>query len=1209
MENDSTNPAICMPNLLWRMGGGGTHIYDFKGTGDWIVYNYMRNDNNAGSGVMKDGPGTLYWYGTNVPAASQPSVVVNGGLVVNGGTVYLKTFDLLTSSGIQLDPSGFGGTMTIYDAALTNSPISQGGAGNISGTLSGSGPFMVNQGRLSLSGNNTYSGTNYLVGGEVIANRAENVGSTGPLGQNGVITFRGGTLGYSSANTFDYSARFDTSPNQAFSIDVPSGLTVAFSNALVSSGGTLTKIGGGTLILAGTNTFNGITTVGAGKLVIQGQNGPGPITVADGQTLGVFEDGLQDTPSSLTLGTTAGVTLEFNNVTNTSLAPIAVTGGITAAGPITVNITSGKFKTIGQSFPLVSWTTGSAPAFNNPPTVNGAAGTLSVVGNSLMLTISATPYTWTGGTSGFWDTSTSGNWQQSGNSVNWQNNVLTLFDDSASGNPNIAITGDLQPASVTVNNSAIAYSITSSSGNIIDGSGGLTKLNNGTLTLSGGVNNYTGVTTVGGGNLVVNTLANGGAVSDIGSSGNSATNLVLNGGTLQYVGAAANIDRQFSLGTSGGTLDASGAGALALTSTKSVNLSGSGAHALSLQGNLADTNTLSANLGDSSAATTLTKNGLGTWILLGTNTYTGVTTIHNGVLQIGNGGGSGTIGSGAIVNNASLDFNTTGTNTVNGAISGSGSVTNDGTGTLILANNNSYSGATVNNVGTLQIGNGGGAGSLTGGLNLINNGLVIFNSTANSFYNGSGIHGTGNVIIARGTVKAVGGNDYTGWTQINSGATFTPDDNNTGNAAILATSVITNNGTLRLEGYTTRNPMYANIVGSGKVQVGGTGGIFDAGDQTLGGTNTYTGGTFIGGEHLVLGDGVTPGAGSIVGNVTFVNNFEDANDNVRRLIFNRPDDFIFSGNIVTNFATPNNNQGIVNQNGNGNLILTGNNTYGSGTVVNAGTLTVGNGGSSGTLGFGGITLTAGTLNFNRAGTLTIPGVITGGGNLVQEGTGTTILVASNTFFGPMTISNGVLVVSATGGDINLLGGALAAGSTTVPTNLFVAGSLNLTAGNVMVTLNKSLVQSNSFFTVNGAYNYTGSGLVFNNAGPSLAVGDRFVIFSQPISGAHTMPIVSPYFTLRNDIETDGSVTVTSISQPLAPTLNPPVLLNGSNIVISATNNAGNNSGTYTLYNSTNIATPLTNWSVLRSGTFDGSGNLFVTNSVGKGASFFILRVP
>src|SRR6185437_2053529 len=142
-----------------------------------------------------------------------------------------------------------------------------GGAGNISGTLSGLGPFMINQGRLSLSGNNTYSGTNYLVGGELIANRAENVGSTGPLGQNGIITFRGGTLGYSSANTFDYSARFDTSPNQTFSIDVPSGLTVAFSNALASSGGTLTKIGGGTLILAGTNTFNGLTTVSAGKLV------------------------------------------------------------------------------------------------------------------------------------------------------------------------------------------------------------------------------------------------------------------------------------------------------------------------------------------------------------------------------------------------------------------------------------------------------------------------------------------------------------------------------------------------------------------------------------------------------------------------------------------------------------------------------------------------------------------------------------------------------------------------------------------------------------------------------------------------------------------------------------------------------------------------------------------------------------------------------
>jgi hypothetical protein len=62
-------------------------------------------------------------------------------------------------------------------------------------------------------------------------------------------------------------------------------------------------------------------------------------------------------------------------------------------------------------------------------------------------------------------------------------------------------------------------------------------------------------------------------------------------------------------------------------------------------------------------------------------------------------------------------------------------------------------------------------------------------------------------------------------------------------------------------------------------------------------------------------------------------------------------------------------------------------------------------------------------------------------------------------------------------------------------------------------------------------------------------------------------------------------------------------------VISGTNNAGNNGGTYALLSATNIATPLTNWSVLSSGNFDSNGNVSVTNTVGSGSRFYILRAP
>jgi len=1164
LENDSTNPAIVEPNIKWRMGGGGTHFYDFTGTGDWIVYSYIDNDNSAGSGVWKGGvntgTGTLYWYGTNVPNAAVSGTVVNGGLTIYNGKVVLETYNLLTTPNISLDPNQNGGTMMEYNAPLTNTSLTVGGPGSMSGTISGVGPIQVNAGSLSLSGFNTYTGSNYLTGGELIVNRGENLGVNGPLGIGGVISFAGGTLGYSTANSYDYSPRFDTTPGQAYSFDVPSGVSVNFATGLTSSGGTLAKLGAGTLTLAAANTYSGLTTVSAGTLVIQGTLGHGNITVGDGQTLGVFENGTPLQPAALTLGATTSASLEFLNLTNTTTAPIAVSGAITAAGPINVNVNSGVFKTIGATFPLISWGSGSAPAVNNPPTVSGAAGVLSTNGNSIILTITATPYVWTGGTSGNWTTSATGNWQQSGSAIVWQNGVLTLFDDSAQGNTNVTITGDLLPGSVSVNNSLLQYSIASSAGNLIDGSSGLTKSGNSTLTLTGGANAYTGVTSVGGGTLIVSTLANGGLPSDIGASSSAAANLVLNGGTLQYLGSGAAINRQFSVGTLGGTLDSSGTGALNLTANQALGFSGSGVHTLTLTGSDASGDTLTANIGDSSGgATSLTKSGSGIWTLLGTNTYSGTTTIlGGGELRIGNGGGSGTIGSGNIYNDgSSLDFDSAATLTVNGVISGNGSLTNDGTGTTILLNNNTYSGATVINAGTLQLGNGGGTGTLTGGGSITNNSKMVFDSTASFFYVGNGIHGTGNVEVKAGTVKYVGNNDYTGWTLIDSGAIFTPDDNNTGNTGTLSTSVITNNGTLRLEGYTTRTAMYANIVGTGKLQVGATGANFDQGDEVLGGTNTYTGGTYIGETHLVLGDGSTPGAGSIVGNVYFVNNFEDAGDGGRRLKFDRPggDDFVFSGNIVTNFSSAQNNLGIVEQDGGDTVTLTGNNTYGSGTDITAGGIQVGNGGTSGSIGTGAVT-DDGYLIWNLSSTTTFGGAITGSGTFTKFGSGSLTLTSTNlAYTGATTVSNGTLIVTGQvvpstvalgGGDVDMEGGTLIVGGIgTVVTN-FVGGNLNIDAGTMVFTINKSLAASNTVFAVTnvanqnaGSINITGGTIKLVNAGPALKVGDKFTLFPVSYSGqinlSGPVTFVTPGFGVNSsNLGVDGSVTVTSATP--APTI-------------------------------------------------------------------------
>jgi fibronectin-binding autotransporter adhesin len=454
-----------------------------------------------------------------------------------------------------------------------------------------------------------------------------------------------------------------------------------------------------------------------------------------------------------------------------------------------------------------------------------------------------------------------------------------------------------------------------------------------------------------------------------------------------------------------------------------------------------------------------------------------------------------------------------------------------------------------------------------------------------------------------------GANTYTGWTTIDAGAQLQFTTGNFG--ATPATSVITNNGTAIFD--RQDNAVYfvnANIVGSGSV-------IKDvhnpnAGDITYLGTNTYTGGTIIKGGAIVIGNnGVNPFAGSLTGNVTFTNSA--ANDDAGRfLTFDRAEDYTFSGNIigqtVITGSTSEGNRGQVTQNGGGNLILTGNNTYVGGTIINGGTLTVGAGaGTGGSLGTGNVTDNT-LLVFNRDGSLTVPGVISGGGPVIQEGPGFVSLTASNTFFGPTTISNGTLGIVAVGGDVNINGGTLSAGPQNTPTNVFITGSLNWLAGNVQVPVNKSLAVSNSIITA-AAVNYTAGSLSISNAGPALKLGDKFQIFSLPVANGHTIPVTSQYATFSNNLETDGSVTVTAVLQPPAATLKGPILINGgSNIVISVTNNFGPG-GTYSLYGTNKLTAPVTSWPLISSGSFDSTGQAFITNAVKNGPFFYDLRQP
>jgi fibronectin-binding autotransporter adhesin len=134
-----------------------------------------------------------------------------------------------------------------------------------------------------------------------------------------------------------------------------------------------------------------------------------------------------------------------------------------------------------------------------------------------------------------------------------------------------------------------------------------------------------------------------------------------------------------------GTLNAGSAAAASLT------LDGAGSQLLS-----------QAVTGTIGGFNSLTKLGTGTWVIDENLSYGGSTTIAAGSLQIGNGGTVGSI-PGNVLNNGVLSFDRADAITFAGVISGSGSVAQNGLGTVTLTATNSYAGDTNLNAGIVAI--------------------------------------------------------------------------------------------------------------------------------------------------------------------------------------------------------------------------------------------------------------------------------------------------------------------------------------------------------------------------------------------------------------------------------------------------------------------------------------------------------------------------
>ena len=753
-----------------------------------------------------------------------------GGLfaVFQGAAGTVAVDDAIDFTGAQFMTDGYvmaagSGSLSAVDPQ-TNIRVDPGVTATISADIGGSGGILKNDaGTLILSGANSYAGATSVEGGTVqlVGGAAIPVTSEVTVGTNGTLDVRGnqaignlagmGTVllsgadlttgGLGGATTFDGS---------------------------ISGSGALVKTGAGSFTLGGANDYAGVTEVAGGTLVLDGSVA-GEVHVAEGATLGgsgsaagavTLADGARLSaggPGAATF-TAGGLTLSEGSALDFSLgAPnvagasdrIQVNGDLTLDGRLDVTDVGGFG--IGV-YRLIDYSGGLTDngldlgTFPDGTVLSSVEVQTSVASQVNLVVESDKPEIQ------FWDgAGTSSNGAIEGGSGSWTNarTSWTGADGTANagwGSRFAVFQGEA--GTVTVDDSIAfsgmqfmtdGYVIAGGSGSLnaveaatnirvdpnvtatiaasIGGTGGITKLDSGTLILDG-VNDYAGTTLVAGGTLRA------------GATG------ALPGGTAVTVAEGATLDVAASQ-TIG-----------SLTGAGSVTLSGG-----NLSTGAAGVDTRFEGIISGSGG--LTKTGSGVFILAGTNSYAGDTTVAAGTLRLD----GGAIGAGdlSVADGATFDLNGagvavsslggagdillgSGTLTAGGAadsefsgtIGGTGSLVKAGEGDLTLSGANSYSGGTTVRGGTLTAGHTGalGSGAMTveeagsvslgsfsqtlaslagdGGVDL-GSATLTLNGSGATLYGGI-LSGTGGVTLnGGGTLTLAGDNSYTGSTTITNG--------------------------------------------------------------------------------------------------------------------------------------------------------------------------------------------------------------------------------------------------------------------------------------------------------------------------------------------------------------------------------------------------------------------------------------------------------
>lgn len=562
---------------------------------------------NTYTGVTSVLAGTLI-VGANAPSGSAGALGNAVSAVLLGNTSGTDNAALLVGGAFTVGravtgQAGSSGTATIggntahssvFSGAITlakNSIVTaaSGGTATLSGVVSGAFSLSkTGDGTAVLSNTNTFGGAGKSV---TFAAGALSVSAEVGLGDAAnTWTFSGGGLLMTAA--FNVSRNIDlTSGNNTITTSAGDSI---FSGVISGNGG-LIKAGASKLTLNNINTYQGTTAVNGGTLKLDGgaaiSNTAGAVSVAAGSTLTL---GANETISALTSGGTVDGAFTLT----------AATYGFTG-GTISANLGTGTLTQASGSTAL-----------------NGTAGATTVNINGGTLTL--------GSANRLDDTAAL--------TVNGGTFDLGTFSDTVGAV--VLQAGTIQNGTLT----GSSYGVQAGSVSAILAGGGipLDKTTSGTVTLSG-LNTYDGPTTISGGTLSASMLADGGSSSNIGAS-TASGNLLLDGGVLQYTGSGHSTDRLFTLTENGGGIEASGSGELNFTNTSSVEFDGTGARTLTLAGSNTGQNILAAALVDGTGgATSIIKDGAGTWVLTGVNTYTGTGTINGGTLEFPCAGGEVTV--------------------------------------------------------------------------------------------------------------------------------------------------------------------------------------------------------------------------------------------------------------------------------------------------------------------------------------------------------------------------------------------------------------------------------------------------------------------------------------------------------------------------------------------------------------------------------------